>query len=441
MQKQVQQRAIQAISTVTLRDYLRTKTALLAIVPLALLWAGGVLLVLIDLDVWRNTDPYDRLFAMVIVLGAITFVSMLPYFVWSTFDVRERERIQNQAVRELKNHGWKDLEKAIAFHYKGVHDETRYRIPVFAATSTAVFGWSLFMFSTGPGIVIELLNGTPSSFIGRLAEAHPVGYGFVGAYLFVVGTMIRRYHRGDLLPNVFINVVYHVWTALSVVFVVGIIWVLFFNEAESSSGIFVVRDGHHQLGPNELMGLVLVSFAAGIAPWPTLRELRRMAGSAWRGLPYTGQSEDLPNPALRLTSVAGLDEYHAQRLLEEGIEDVTNLAMADIPRLMVSLRSGGVRILDEIDQALFITHVGQDLDDLRKLGFRTASGLVRAYLGPGVEPDDTAGFWLKYSPHSPYLKTIDKGLEARLYHYVQAMWYNPNYRWLKKFRGESRAEA
>ena len=328
-------KANQALNTVIFRDYLRTKTALLAMLPMVLLWAGGLLLAVIDLAVWEHSDSSDRFFAMVIVLGMITFVSMLPYFIWSTFDLRERVRVQEQAVRELRNHDWEQLVAEITFHYDGAHEESRYRIPVFAATATAVFGWSLFIFSTGPGIVIELLDGNISSFTDRLAEAHPVGYGFVGAYLFVIGTIIRRYHRGDLLPNVFINVVYHVWTALSVVFIVGIVWVLLFGESGAESGIAVIRQGHRQLGANELMGLIVVSFSAGIAPWPTLREIRRMAGSAMRRTPLGGEPEVRPNPALRLTSIAGLDEYHAQRLLEEGIEDVTNLAMADIPRLMV----------------------------------------------------------------------------------------------------------
>ena len=43
--------------------------------------------------------------------------------------------------------------------------------------------------------------------------------------------------------------------------------------------------------------------------------------------------------------------------------------MADIPRLMVSVRMGGVRILDWVDQALLITYAKQDLDRLRGAGY------------------------------------------------------------------------
>ena len=223
-----------------------------------------------------------------------------------------------------------------------------------------------------------------------------------------------------------------------VVFIVAIAWVLVFGEdTPTGTAVELLAGGHKKLGSESLMGLIIVSFASGIAPWPTLRDIRLFAATARRRVFASQEDHDEAIVKPRLTELQGLNEYNEQRLLEEGIEDIANLAMADIPRLMVSVRMGGVRILDWVDQALLITYANQDLDRLRALGIRTASGLVRAYLGPGAFPEDSPEVWATLKPNSPHLHDLDGEFQRRLYHYVIALWYHPNFRWIDWLRAQA----
>ena len=92
-------------ATITLRDYFRTGTALLALFPVVLLWIVGLALAQYDLAVWAGADPAVRLFTTALVLAVMTVLSLLPFLIWATFDSQERQRIHEQAQRELENHG------------------------------------------------------------------------------------------------------------------------------------------------------------------------------------------------------------------------------------------------------------------------------------------------------------------------------------------------
>lgn len=441
-------------SIVTFRELLRSRTAILSLFPVLVIWGFGLGIAALDLPVWGEEWIGTRLLAMAAVLIVITVLSMLPLLIWATFDVQERERVQNEAVRELDNHGWRPLVREIQFYYSAVHDESRYRFPVFLASITSLFGWVLVIFATGPGIIRPLLaDGSINDFLVGITHAHPIAFAFMGAYVFVVGMMIRRYHRGDLLPSVFMAVVYQIWTAMMVTFVASIVFVLALaRDPDPGSGIpaatepetpRLLTNGPESLGSKSSLSLVAVSFATGFAPWPTLRALRRYGGSVLRRVVKNGKERESDEPRFPLTSLEGFNEYHANRLLEEGIEEIPNLAMADIPRLMVSVRMGGVRLLDWVDQALLHTYAQQDLEALKELGIRNASGLVRSYIGPDIQPNARIA-WESLAPYSKYLRDLEKrypGLDGRLYHYVVALWHHPNFQWLIWLHERAQAAA
>lgn len=179
--------------------------------------------------------------------------------------------------------------------------------------------------------------------------------------------------------------------------------------------------------------MLFLNLYDAISQWPALADIRTFATTARKKVLPSREDRAQIVP-LQITAIEGLNEYNEQRLHEEGIDDIPNLAMADIPRLMVSVRIGGIRILDWVDQALLYTYARQDMDALRALGIRTASALVYAYLGPGNLVDTTLQYWVKLQPNSPHLKNVDEELRKRLYHYLLAVWYHPYFQLIDSLR-------
>jgi hypothetical protein len=100
-------------------------------------------------------------------------------------------------------------------------------------------------------------------------------------------------------------------------------------------------------------------------------------------------------PSLReehpLTNLEGMNLYDQARLLEEGIENVENLAHHNLFELMLRTRIPTARLVDLLDQAILYLHVSDalhtedpsnaghcnDRSHLRVYGIRTATDLVR----------------------------------------------------------------
>jgi hypothetical protein len=91
-----------------------------------------------------------------------------------------------------------------------------------------------------------------------------------------------------------------------------------------------------------------------------------------------------------LSAIDGLSVWHEARLDEEDIENVPNLATADIVDLMLNTKISPNRIIDWVDQAILLLVVqpdtqGKPRDIEAKLddnGIRTASALVTAAQTP-----------------------------------------------------------
>jgi hypothetical protein len=103
----------------------------------------------------------------------------------------------------------------------------------------------------------------------------------------------------------------------------------------------------------------------------------------------TGAGFFLPSlrSQLPISDLDGLTVWHEARLEEEGIENIPNMATADIVELMVQTRLPAEQIIDWVDQAILYTNLGpaQEKDagsarqKLRAQGVRTASSLQVSY--------------------------------------------------------------
>jgi hypothetical protein len=95
-------------------------------------------------------------------------------------------------------------------------------------------------------------------------------------------------------------------------------------------------------------------------------------------------------PSLRqpypLSDLDGLNVWYEARLLEEGIEDMQNLATCNLVDVMLNTRVPVERLVDWIDQSILYLHLGKPVegdgnprDRLRRYGIRTATDLEEAF--------------------------------------------------------------
>ncbi len=122
-------------------------------------------------------------------------------------------------------------------------------------------------------------------------------------------------------------------------------------------------------------GWLALAFLIGFFPETGLSLLKRSI-SSWTRMWVMQEEKSIP-----LERLEGINVYHQSRLLDEGIENVENLAHSDIIELMLDTRIPLPTLVDWIDQAILLMHLPEREDQaiLRGSGIRTATDLEAAY--------------------------------------------------------------
>jgi hypothetical protein len=157
--------------------------------------------------------------------------------------------------------------------------------------------------------------------------ARPALYTFVGVYLFNLGAMVRRLYLADVNEQVF-------WGGV--------------NRLLLSMGLSLVV---MKAGLEKFEGFVYFSigFIANIfLEWVLENTLKVLNMNK-------PKQDDLP-----LQMVRGIDIWKEYRLEEESIDNVQNLATADVLELAVRTHYGVRTLIDWIDQALILTRLTTD---------------------------------------------------------------------------------
>jgi hypothetical protein len=174
--------------------------------------------------------------------------------------------------------------------------------------------------------------------------------------------LLRRFVRRDLGPNA-----YNAISARMILSIIGV-WVLL--EGAAAFGLSAKPEY-----------LYVFAFVIGVFP-QMIWQLITASIKRFRFL-----SIAIPNltASMPLSSLDGLSVWHQARLEEEDIENIPNLAMADVVELMLTTKFPPHRLIDWIDQALLRMILGdQDGEPtppalrstLRSYGVRTATTLV-----------------------------------------------------------------
>jgi hypothetical protein len=187
--------------------------------------------------------------------------------------------------------------------------------PVFLATAVYSVGWFTVLWDT--------------SFLAEPASLWDVlRFGFLGAYVFIVQSLIRRYFQNDLRPSAYAHSILRIVVVLLVVVAL------------------------HQVVPGDDIGVeAATAFVVGVFPVIALQALQRVAASVLR-VAVPQLSPDYP-----LNQLDGLDIWYEARLLEEGIEDMQNLRTANLVDVMLHTRVPVGRLVDWVDQATLYVHL------------------------------------------------------------------------------------
>lgn len=218
--------------------------------------------------------------------------------------------------------------------------EIVFQTPIIVATILSVVGWIFVFYPPTPDTMTLAPNATT------------LAYGFLGAYVFAIGSLVRQYITDDLQQRYYASVVYRYLA----VFVLAAL-ITFILPGETSGGILAL------------------AFTIGFFPSMGIRIAIRVGTNLVNSIfqqPVQGfEDED------RLHLLQGPNAYHEDRLLLEGIENIQNLACADIVDLMLKTRFPVEQIVDWIDQSLLYLHTGPSyLPTLRKKGVRTATDFI-----------------------------------------------------------------
>jgi hypothetical protein len=238
-------------------------------------------------------------------------------------------------------------------------------LPVLWTTVLLSLGWVLIMQPealAGRRALLGDIKLLPSP----LLVQRPVQLGFIGAYFFVVNMIVRRYFQDDLRADAYLNAVTRLVSVVLIVVVLSLIW-----PASWSA---------------ELLGGV--AFLVGIFPQTGISLIRLIVAKGLR-VERLLKSLHIEYP---LSDLDGLNVWYESRLLEEGIEDMQNLATASLVDLLLRTRIPVGRLVDWIDQAhlyLRVTDEGHR-KTLRTYGVRNATDLQAAFGKAQFGPDENA---------------------------------------------------
>jgi hypothetical protein len=309
-------------------------------------------------------------------LAFIGAVAVLPALLYFLFDRRKLSSLRDRFFRSvvLLDPNIRTLEDAKSVYgarademlgrpdEAGVAQPRPTRLLVILLTTLVVaIGWVAAL-----GLVAD--DNARTSLHQYLAPARsPVVFAFLGAYVFAIGMLFRRYVRSDLKPEAYAHVVMRIFVAVVVGWVAAELPLLAPDEAADPSG-----------------SLLATAFAIGFFPDTWITWIREWAQSRIP-LKTSRVSDGYP-----LELLDGVNLYHRSRLMDEGVDNVENLAHADLVDLMLNTRIPLETLLDWVDQSILVLHTAPRVEPepgseptplqvLRDHGIRRATDLERAW--------------------------------------------------------------
>lgn len=228
--------------------------------------------------------------------------------------------------------------------------------PVIMATILFSVAWVIVVMPS-PLFELTLFGRVPANAESPAIPLGTLRFGFLGAYFYAVQMLVRRYFQNDLKASAYHNATMRIVTVALLTWTVDLL----------------IGDQPYEVRWS-------LAFVIGVFPdvgWKALQTAIK--------LPLRALVPSLRQP-YPLSDLDGLNVWYEARLLEEGIEDMQNLATCNLVDVMLNTRIPVERLVDWIDQSILYLHLGKPVegegnprDELRRYGIRTATDLEDAF--------------------------------------------------------------
>ena len=271
-------------------------------------------------------------------VGFICIASILPALFYYLFGRQQVEKLRQKFFRDILvldphiytlSEAESKYDTLLSSAYGSSSSGSPFTILLLMfSTALLVAGWTLTIVPFGP--MPQNADGLVDFF---LINPSPLTLGFLGTYFFSINMIFRRYVRADLTPKTYA----YITVRLLITFV--LVWSISVLPEFSSSSI--VENG-----------LLPLAFIIGVFPEDGFRVIRDSIRKLFGGR-FGGTEEKYP-----LTDLDGMNQYDQARLLEEGIENIENLAHHNLIELLAFTRIPTARLVDMLDQAILYIHLG-----------------------------------------------------------------------------------
>jgi hypothetical protein len=213
---------------------------------------------------------------------------------------------------------------------------------------------------------------------------------FLGSYFYLLTALVSRWMLLDLTPGL----LWRLNARLAVTFIIGLL-LSALSPMRGASTAF--------------------AFLFGIVPESAFRWLTDGTGFLLRG--KRRMFIDLSATAQKvfgvsdLYAIKGLNFWQIDRLMDDGVENIQNLATRDVSQLLVRTRFDTQRLLDWVDQALLIHYVGERIASFRRAGIYTATDFLGALEYGATTPPPQSAI-LEIPCHSINLEQIKRVLDS-----------------------------
>jgi len=284
----------------------------------------------------------------------------------------KRERVE-QSLSKLGIVQTKELEEIIGGEYRLKH----YAWPLLGTCLVIFCAYAVthpYGIQRGlwAGFLEEVIDifGADNLFPRAITVGRFLFWGWLGAYIYSLHLIYRRFLAYDLTPSVYVFTLNRFLLAMTVGAIVG----LGVGTFSTAAGVpFDVN----------MATVCIVTFFVGFFPDQGITWIAAMAKKALKL--QGGIAKET-----RLSEIEGLSIWHQGRLMQEGIENVQNLAMADVPALVVGTPFTVHQIVDWVDQAILLVYASQEeqfeepeksraqFETLEKVGLRCATDVLTA---------------------------------------------------------------
>jgi hypothetical protein len=311
-------------------------------------------------------DPIFFSYNVLLMLFAVLSIPSITYFYVASMKAEKIRRLRN----DLSEERWKLNVTAIVNIVERQFRMGNYLGSMLTLTTVVLFGTSIILLLkplSEAGCGVDYSKGANFLMLGPYMLLGPDGpnqdyyrhiavsltafqFGFLGAYVYLIGDLVRAYFMLDLTPQVFVASTIRIITGSLLALVTSFV------------------TGH--VSEELKFGLPVISFLFGYFPETALVLIQKKV-AGWIGLGETKYQ------AIPLSKLPGMSYAHETRLIREGYDNVENLAT--VRPLDLVLRTGFThrQVRQWIAQAWLHGHLREDYEDfVKQTGITSADELV-----------------------------------------------------------------